>query len=136
MKCCAPWEDIRWNDGGIDGGGVEGWGMEGGLVDASATQQVVSKRKNSSEAASVYIYIYLCVCEKSPQLFVCLSVWLAVCADDYSFRTEPSCELKLSQTVKQIPGNTNGSLLITNHHPKSDNSKTHTFKSGPVQLFP
>ena len=36
---------VGWKDGGWKG-----------LVDASTTQQVVSKRKNSSEAASIYIY--------------------------------------------------------------------------------
>ena len=37
---------VGWKDGGWKG-----------LVDASTTQQVVSKRKNSSEAASISIYI-------------------------------------------------------------------------------
>ena len=39
---------VGWKDGGWKG-----------LVDASTTQQVVSKRKNSSEAASIYIYMLL-----------------------------------------------------------------------------
>ena len=81
--------------------------------------------------SQLYLYLY-----RKNFSSVCLSVCLfPVGTRAISSQTAPSCDLKISPIVYQIPENSNGPFIITNFHHKRRNLQSAHIQSGPARLF-